>query len=76
MDLFGIYLSNRENDIVFQAIDSLNIKYGRHIVHMASSTQAINRQIVTQEGRKQTTFFDKLKKTGKELCIPYLGEVT
>ncbi len=73
MDLFGIYASYSEN--VFEVVDVLSKKYGRHVVHVASSTQAIKREVMSQQGRKQTTFFDTLKKTGKELCIPYLGEV-
>jgi hypothetical protein len=28
-----------------------------------------------RDGHSQKSFFEKLKKTGKELCIPYLGDV-
>lgn len=74
-DLFGIYESYQQKSEVFKTVDTLNTSYGRHIVHIASSTQAIYRQKSAQEGRKQISFFEKLKKTGKELCIPYLGDV-
>lgn len=74
-DLFGIYEVYHEKQKIFKTIDELNTRYGRHIVHIATSTQAVCRQKDLQEGRKQVVFFEKIKKTGKELCIPYLGEV-
>ena len=74
LDLFGSHEEINIKSDIFKIVDSLNQKYGRHTVHLASSTKGISRQIETYEGRNQMTFFNKIKKTGKELSIPYLGE--
>lgn len=59
---------------IFKTIDGLNKKHGRHIVHMASSMRGILRARSARQGRNQINFFDRIKKSGKELYIPYLGE--
>jgi DNA polymerase-4/DNA polymerase V len=73
-DLFDFYKEMDSKSDIFKVVDLLNQKYGRHMVHLASSTRGISRHRETYTGRNQMVFFDKIKKTGKELSIPYLGE--
>lgn len=73
-DLFGFSHVDDKSANIFKTIDILNKKYGRHIVHMASSMKGILRERSARDGRNQTDFFDRIKKSGKELYIPYLGE--
>lgn len=73
-DLFSYHQVNNDIADIFKTVDGLNKKHGRHIVHMASSMKGISRERSARDGRSQINFFDKIKKSGKELCIPYLGE--
>ena len=73
-DLFDLHVVNDEKAEIFKTIDMLNQKHGRHIVHLASSMKGILRQRSEYAGRSQMNFFDRIKKSGKELYIPYLGE--
>ncbi len=74
-DLFGSYNSAKDKEEIFKIVDSLGEKYGRHVVMLASGITAhIDDKIIHQDGHIQTIFYNKLKKTGKELSIPYLGE--
>jgi DNA polymerase-4 len=73
-NLFDSYKEIDTKSDIFKIVDTLNQKYGRHTVHMASSMRGIERQATTYVGRNQMNFFNKIKKTGKELSIPYLGE--
>jgi nucleotidyltransferase/DNA polymerase involved in DNA repair len=73
-DLFDLHVVNDEKAEIFKTIDILNQKHGRHIVHLASSMKGILRQRSEYAGRSQMNFFDRIKKSGKELYIPYLGE--
>jgi hypothetical protein len=72
--LFNFHVVNNDKAEIFKTIDKLNHKHGRHIVHMASSMKGILRQRCEREGRNQMNFFDRIKTSGKELYIPYLGE--
>jgi len=73
-DLFNSQELADDKSEVFKIVDILNKKFGRHIVHTASSLEALKAQSTIKTGRIQITFFDKIRKSGKELCIPYLGE--
>lgn len=74
-DLFGVFTKAHDKNEIFKIVDTLGQKYGRHVVQVASSIQAsIYRGKNYQDGRIQNKFFNRIKKTGKELCIPYLGE--
>ncbi len=73
-DLFGFHTANNSSASIFSIVDMLNKKHGRHIVHIASSMRGIERERSVREGRRQLNFFDRIKTSGKELCIPYLGE--
>jgi len=74
-DLFGLDNKITKQEGLFKIVDELGQKYGRHIVQLASGINAHKNDALTrQEGRIQIKFFIKLKKTGKELSVPYLGE--
>jgi nucleotidyltransferase/DNA polymerase involved in DNA repair len=74
-DLFGIHDPVREKEELFKTIDILSSKYGRHIVALASGLKAHKQdEKIYHAAHSQKSFFEKIKKTGKELCIPYLGE--
>lgn len=73
-DLFSFHKVNDAKSEVFKVIDVLNQKHGRHIVHMASSMQGILRQQSVRADANQSSFFDRIKTSGKKLYIPYLGE--
>lgn len=74
-DLFGIHNSVRGNEEVFKTIDDLSKKYGRHTLFIASGLKAHKADNKAyRDAHSQKSFFEKIKKTGKELCIPYLGE--
>ncbi len=74
-DLFKENEKVVEQESLFKVVDDLGYKYGRHIIQLASGVKTHSENIPFQEnGRIQSDFFDKIKKTGKELYIPYLGE--
>jgi DNA polymerase-4/DNA polymerase V len=73
-NLFNDAKDIKDREKIFQAVDSLNDKYGRHTVQLAISMKAHTENETQKEGRIQMSFFDKVKKTGRDLCIPYLGE--
>ncbi len=75
-DMFGIHDSVRNNEDVFKTIDSISKKYGRHTLFIASGMKAHHADDKAyRDAHSQKSFFEKIKKTGKELCIPYLGDV-
>ncbi len=74
LDLFGNSEQVIEKQKIFEVVDELGKRFGRHSVHIASSLHA--QMDSFRPGRIQKNFFEKLRKTGKELCIPYLGETT
>ncbi len=74
-DLFNFHGEVKKAEKIFSVIDTLAQKYGRHMVHLASSLKphTSDKKNFTEE-RIQLNFFNNIKKTGKKLSIPYLGE--
>ncbi|HEU0081056.1 MAG TPA: DNA polymerase IV [Candidatus Paceibacterota bacterium] len=58
-DLFGQTEEKREGSAVFSAVDRLNRKYGKSVVHIATSSRAL---VPEERGE------------GRKLAIPFLGE--
>ena len=73
-NLFNDAKAIKDREEIFHAVDSLNDKYGRHTIQLAISMKAHTEDEAQKEGRVQMSFFDKVKKTGRDLCILYLGE--
>ena len=68
-DLWSKEADRKESMKVLSAVDRLNRKYGRSVVHIASSSRAIKRE---EYGDKPLPFMPK--NVFKRLSIPYLGE--
>jgi DNA polymerase-4 len=75
-DLFWSSEQNSKMQEVYKVVDLLGKKYGRHVLKLATGLNTHNKDTRGYKAtHSQLSFFDKLKKTGKELAIPYLGDV-
>lgn len=68
-DLFGEFKQISDKQETFSTLDSLNKKFGRHTVFLASSMRALG--VETRD-----TFLRAGPQHKKRINIPYLGEVT
>lgn len=70
-DLFGNVEKEDSRRELFTSIDSVNRKYGRSVIHIASSHKAITEE---EKNEKEPRFM--AKGFFKKLSVPYLGEVS
>jgi nucleotidyltransferase/DNA polymerase involved in DNA repair len=68
-DLFGIVKKGSEGDKVLGLMDKVNGKYGRSVIHIASSARAIRRE---ERGDRPAPYMPR--GIFKKLSVPYLGE--
>lgn len=75
-DLFGELIAEEERSKgTLAAVDSLNKRYGRHTVFLASSMHAVQKReasLTAREGRRVAMPIEARKKT---IDIPFLGKV-
>ncbi len=69
-DLFGASIAATKKNEVFKTIDKMNKKYGKPLIHVASSSRAI-----LKEMSEDTVEPFMPKGFVKRLSVPYLGEV-
>lgn len=70
-DLFGAATADRSQAAAFTAVDKLNKKYGRSLVHIASSLRAIQREGVDD---KAPPFL--AHGMYRRLSVPFIGDVS
>ena len=76
-ELFQSPIDNDKNKAIYAAVDELREKYGRHVVSLASSLYAHkNESDIYDLAHSQASILKKFNRGGKEVSIPYLGEVT
>ena len=75
-DLFGMHDQVHESNKLFDVVDNLAKKYGRHAVALASGLKAhLHDKSHHQSMYEHLPFFAKAKRMGKDMGIAYLGEV-
>ncbi len=70
-DLFGARVKGGSKEKILGTIDKLNKKYGRSLVHLASSSSAIKKE---ERYDKEEPYMNR--GNFRKLCVPYLGEVS
>lgn len=68
-DLFGGARAAEKGGKVLEAVDRINKKYGKSLVHMASSSRSLHR-----ERRREKKALFMPRGSSKRLSVPYLGE--
>ncbi len=71
-DLFGESVRVESVKKVYEAIDNLSARYGKHIVYLGSSARALEHRGDFREKRRDLL---SLSVSRKRLSIPFLGEV-
>ncbi|HEY0908124.1 MAG TPA: DNA polymerase IV [Candidatus Paceibacterota bacterium] len=69
-DLFGAAGADRSRGEAFKAVDQLNKKYGRDLIHVASSLRAIQKE---ERGEKSLSFLPPGVR--RRLSVPFIGDV-
>lgn len=70
-DLFGTRLKRNSKEKILSTMDRLNKKYGKSLVHVASSSNAIKKE---ERYDKEEPYMNR--GNYRKLCVPYLGEVS
>jgi DNA polymerase-4/DNA polymerase V len=72
-DLFGATTELERKGKSFEAIDGLNVRYGKQTVFLASSLQAAEQLARSKNLSRRTSLALGLEKKRKTLNVPYLG---
>lgn len=72
-DLFGEFRKREEKDGTFEAVDSLNKRYGSKTVFLASSLQAYEAPELARSKKRREGFVRTSLECKKVLDIPFLG---
>jgi DNA polymerase-4/DNA polymerase V len=68
-DLFSAVVEDAKKDQIWNAVDSLNRKYGRNLLRLASSDRAFYRE------EREDGVTSVVRGASRKLSIPFLGEV-
>ena len=75
MDLFGKTVKNEKFSKIFESVDKLSTKFGKHTVFLGSSFQAMNQQNTRATPSPRATDRLRGETTRQHLAIPMLRTI-